>query len=126
MNQGVDIQLKILQTLLSLVTNFGRVHGELLGDVSDPFFFWFGFAGVRGLDFGFQSFVGVGATHEPRKHRRLLLTFRARHTDRWSVRLCARSLAFTPSGLVPRSRSGIVTPKKRPPRIHLCCLITTA
>lgn len=33
MNQGVDIQLRILQTLLSLITNFPAVHGELLGDV---------------------------------------------------------------------------------------------
>lgn len=32
-NQGVDIQLRILQTLLSLLTNFPSVHGELLGDV---------------------------------------------------------------------------------------------
>lgn len=33
-NQGVEIQLRILQTLLSLITNFPFVHGELLGDVS--------------------------------------------------------------------------------------------
>lgn len=33
-NQGVDIQLRILQTLLSLITNFPAVHGQLLGDVS--------------------------------------------------------------------------------------------
>ncbi|EEB92182.1 hypothetical protein MPER_09344, partial [Moniliophthora perniciosa FA553] len=32
MSQGVDIQLKILHTLLSLVTNFPEVHGVLLGD----------------------------------------------------------------------------------------------
>ncbi len=32
-NQGVDIQLRILQTLLSLITNFPAVHGELLGEV---------------------------------------------------------------------------------------------
>ncbi|THU96822.1 hypothetical protein K435DRAFT_722517 [Dendrothele bispora CBS 962.96] len=32
MSQGVDIQLKILQTLLSLITNFPEVHGTLLGD----------------------------------------------------------------------------------------------
>jgi hypothetical protein len=32
-SQGVDIQLRILQTLLSLITNFPAVHGELLGDV---------------------------------------------------------------------------------------------
>jgi len=32
--QGVDIQLRILQTLLSLITNFPTIHGELLGDVS--------------------------------------------------------------------------------------------
>ncbi|KAI0668157.1 hypothetical protein C8Q78DRAFT_980256 [Trametes maxima] len=31
-NQGVDIQLRILQTLLSLITNFPAVHGPLLGD----------------------------------------------------------------------------------------------
>ncbi|KAF7329520.1 Protein MON2 [Mycena kentingensis (nom. inval.)] len=31
MSQGVDIQLRILQTLLSLITNFPAVHGELLG-----------------------------------------------------------------------------------------------
>ena len=32
MAQGVDIQLRILQTLLSLVTNFPAVHSDLLGD----------------------------------------------------------------------------------------------
>lgn len=32
-SQGVDIQLRILQTLLSLITNFPAVHGDLLGDV---------------------------------------------------------------------------------------------
>ncbi|KAJ6525079.1 hypothetical protein DFH09DRAFT_1250788 [Mycena vulgaris] len=32
MSQGVDIQLRILQTLLSLVTNFPAVHGTLLGE----------------------------------------------------------------------------------------------
>ncbi|KAJ7102802.1 hypothetical protein C8R44DRAFT_682224 [Mycena epipterygia] len=32
MSQGVDIQLRILQTLLSLVTNFPAVHGNLLGE----------------------------------------------------------------------------------------------
>ncbi|KAJ7123851.1 hypothetical protein C8R43DRAFT_1098976 [Mycena crocata] len=32
MIQGVDIQLRILQTLLSLVTNFPAVHGSLLGE----------------------------------------------------------------------------------------------
>lgn len=37
MNQGVDIQLRILQTLLSLITNFPAVHGALLGDVRDAF-----------------------------------------------------------------------------------------
>ncbi|KAI0755502.1 hypothetical protein C8Q74DRAFT_1304103 [Fomes fomentarius] len=36
-NQGVDIQLRILQTLLSLITNFPAVHGQLLGDVSASF-----------------------------------------------------------------------------------------
>lgn len=33
-SQGVDIQLKILQTLLSLLTNFPDIHDDLLGDVS--------------------------------------------------------------------------------------------
>jgi Mon2/Sec7/BIG1-like, dimerisation and cyclophilin-binding domain len=32
-SQGVDVQLRILQTLLSLLTNFTGVHGPLLGDV---------------------------------------------------------------------------------------------
>ncbi len=32
-SQGVDIQLRILQTLLSLITNFPAVHGPMLGDV---------------------------------------------------------------------------------------------
>ncbi|KAI9435094.1 hypothetical protein H4582DRAFT_1817945 [Lactarius indigo] len=32
MTQGVDIQLKILQTLLSLITNFPAIHGRLLAD----------------------------------------------------------------------------------------------
>jgi hypothetical protein len=31
--QGVDIQLKILQALLSLVTSLPEVHGDTLGDV---------------------------------------------------------------------------------------------
>jgi hypothetical protein len=34
MVQGVDIQLKILQTLLSLITNFPSIHGRLLANVS--------------------------------------------------------------------------------------------
>jgi Dimerisation and cyclophilin-binding domain of Mon2 len=33
MTQGVDIQLKILQALLSLVTSLPDVHGDTLGDV---------------------------------------------------------------------------------------------
>jgi len=33
MSQGVDIKLKILQPLLSLVTNFPAVHGQLLANV---------------------------------------------------------------------------------------------
>ncbi|EPQ52984.1 hypothetical protein GLOTRDRAFT_139951 [Gloeophyllum trabeum ATCC 11539] len=32
MSQGVDIQLRILQTLTSLITNYPAVHGPLLGD----------------------------------------------------------------------------------------------
>ncbi|KAH9475059.1 Protein MON2-like protein [Psilocybe cubensis] len=32
MSQGVDIQLRILQTLVSLVPNFPAIHGDLLGD----------------------------------------------------------------------------------------------
>ncbi|KAG9312399.1 guanine nucleotide exchange factor in Golgi transport N-terminal-domain-containing protein [Chiua virens] len=32
MSQGVDIQLRILQTLVSLITNFPSVHGELLAE----------------------------------------------------------------------------------------------
>lgn len=35
--QGVDIQLKILQALLSLVTSLPDVHGTTLGDVSMPY-----------------------------------------------------------------------------------------
>ena len=34
MSQGVDIQLRILQTLVSLIPNFPAIHGTLLGDVS--------------------------------------------------------------------------------------------
>ncbi len=34
MSQGVDIQLRILQTLVSLIPNFPHIHGELLGEVS--------------------------------------------------------------------------------------------
>jgi hypothetical protein len=34
MSQGVDIQLRILQTLVSLIPNFPHIHGDLLGDVS--------------------------------------------------------------------------------------------
>ena len=37
MNQGVDIQLRILQTLLSLITNFPAIHGDLLGEVGISF-----------------------------------------------------------------------------------------
>jgi hypothetical protein len=33
MSQGVDIQLKILQTLQPLITNFPAVHGRLLANV---------------------------------------------------------------------------------------------
>ncbi|KAG5638067.1 hypothetical protein H0H81_002035 [Sphagnurus paluster] len=32
MSQGVDIQLRILQTLVSLIPNFPAIHGDLLGD----------------------------------------------------------------------------------------------
>ncbi|KAG8920589.1 hypothetical protein FRC02_000807 [Tulasnella sp. 418] len=32
MSQGVDIQLKVLQALLSLLTNYTDIHDELLGD----------------------------------------------------------------------------------------------
>ncbi|KAG2106225.1 uncharacterized protein F5147DRAFT_233950 [Suillus discolor] len=32
MSQGVDIQLRILQTLVSLITNFPSIHEELLGE----------------------------------------------------------------------------------------------
>ncbi|KAL1711433.1 guanine nucleotide exchange factor in Golgi transport N-terminal-domain-containing protein [Schizophyllum commune] len=32
MSQGVDIQLRILQTILSLVTNFSEIHGQQLAD----------------------------------------------------------------------------------------------
>lgn len=33
MSQGVDIQLRILQTLVSLVPNFPDIHSDLLGEV---------------------------------------------------------------------------------------------
>jgi Dimerisation and cyclophilin-binding domain of Mon2 len=33
LSQGVDIQLRILQTLLSLITGFESIHDQLLGDV---------------------------------------------------------------------------------------------
>lgn len=33
MSQGVDIQLRILQTLVSLIPNFPHIHGGLLADV---------------------------------------------------------------------------------------------
>ncbi|KAG1897905.1 uncharacterized protein F5891DRAFT_509678 [Suillus fuscotomentosus] len=32
MSQGVGIQLRILQTLVSLITNFPSIHEELLGE----------------------------------------------------------------------------------------------
>ncbi|KAL1753576.1 guanine nucleotide exchange factor in Golgi transport N-terminal-domain-containing protein, partial [Schizophyllum commune] len=32
MGQGVDIQLRILQTILSLITNFPEIHGQQLAD----------------------------------------------------------------------------------------------
>lgn len=32
--QGVDIQLKVLQTILSVLTYCGDVHGDVLGNVS--------------------------------------------------------------------------------------------
>lgn len=34
LTQGVDIQLKMLQTLLSLLTNYTEIHNELLANVS--------------------------------------------------------------------------------------------
>ncbi|KAG0703369.1 hypothetical protein DFH29DRAFT_444150 [Suillus ampliporus] len=34
MSQGVDIRLRILQTLVSLITNCPSIHGELLGEDS--------------------------------------------------------------------------------------------
>jgi hypothetical protein len=37
-SQGVDIQLKILQTLLSLLTNFPDIHDNLLGDVRKNYY----------------------------------------------------------------------------------------
>ncbi len=36
MSQGVDVQLRILQTLLSLLTNYSGIHGTLLRDVRTP------------------------------------------------------------------------------------------
>lgn len=36
LNQGIDIQLKVLQTILSVLTYCGDVHGPVLGDVSPP------------------------------------------------------------------------------------------
>ena len=33
MSQGVNVQLRVLQTFVSLITNFSSVHGELLGEV---------------------------------------------------------------------------------------------
>ena len=33
MSQGVNIQLRVLQTFVSLITNLSSVHGELLGEV---------------------------------------------------------------------------------------------
>jgi len=40
MSQGVDIQLRILQTLVSLIPNFPHIHGELLADVCHIFRAW--------------------------------------------------------------------------------------
>lgn len=34
LTHGVDIQLKVLQTILSVLTYCTDVHGEVLGDVS--------------------------------------------------------------------------------------------
>jgi len=39
MSQGVDIELNIFQTLLSLVTSFPVVHARLLTNVSTNFIF---------------------------------------------------------------------------------------
>jgi hypothetical protein len=41
MSQGVDIQLRILQTLVSLITNFPSIHGELLGEVHSVYTSWY-------------------------------------------------------------------------------------
>jgi len=38
-SQGADVELKILQTLLSLVTNFPAVHGQLLANVRTSILF---------------------------------------------------------------------------------------
>jgi hypothetical protein len=35
MSLGVDIQLRILQTLVALIPNFPGINGELVGDVGD-------------------------------------------------------------------------------------------
>jgi hypothetical protein len=35
-NQGVDVQLKILQALLSILTYNSDAHGEILGNVGQP------------------------------------------------------------------------------------------
>lgn len=40
MSQGVDIQLRILQTLVSLIPNFPAIHGVLLGDVRQRVLVW--------------------------------------------------------------------------------------
>ena len=41
MVQGVDIQLRILQILVYLITNFPSIHGALLGDVRHVLHFLF-------------------------------------------------------------------------------------
>jgi Dimerisation and cyclophilin-binding domain of Mon2 len=40
-SQGVDIQLRILQTLVSLITNFSSIHEELLGEVHSVYTSWY-------------------------------------------------------------------------------------
>ena len=52
MTQGVDIQLKILQTLLSLITNFPAIHGRLLADVSNK-------SHIVGVHSPLMSFLGA-------------------------------------------------------------------
>lgn len=91
MNQGVDIQLRILQTLLSLITNFPAVHGDLLGDVRVLFLLRFALPLRRLTLFGRRyCYVSSCRNRELRSCLRRLLQRSGSWSCLWWTRLWMR------------------------------------